>query len=97
MSGPASRRRRRDPRQTALAVALAALAISFVLPRPTLAVLSLQVVPNSGRPGDELVATASGSPPGPVSFRWDEMDVLLGIGESNGEDPVSVTRPRRER
>ncbi|HEX9550957.1 MAG TPA: hypothetical protein VF971_07670 [Candidatus Limnocylindrales bacterium] len=53
--------------------------------------MSLQVVPDSGRPGDELVATASGSPPGPVSFWWDEMDVLLGIGESNGVDPVSVT------
>jgi hypothetical protein len=58
----------------------ALLLVALALPPSARAAITLEVAPNSGLPGDTVVATASGitPPPGEVTFWWDGSS-LLGV------------------
>src|SRR3990170_8610753 len=83
-------------RRALAASGIAVVVVALALPRAARAAIALEVVPNTGLPGDTIVATASGivPPPGEVTFWWDGA-TLLGVDPSieSGQASLSFKIP----
>lgn len=73
-----------------IATILFVLLGTFATPTSIAAAKALEVTPDAGEAGDEITATATGFPPGPVTFWWDVSD-LLGAVATDGTGSASLT------